>query len=278
MVVEIPAYWKEQRDWRRSRCDVLVGQCACGRIHSIQENWVKEQLRLHGAVILNLPQPEGADVSEPETPVSPTMRRSRDNVFGVDPNISRQAEDRLVRSNSSPTMPSNGTWWADPSLARAPAAIPSLDMTPYENLDLPIEFQERVDNAEGAMEGCGCTACESRREAERERCLREWVQTAQMVRDSLDAEDADAWARDNCNEQGQVPLFCDCTDCCNTRLQARNTNRSAAPSSDVQPSFRLRRGSSNGEFIEDESSVMQTAMANFTRAAPTSPRYIPDSE
>lgn len=244
MVVEIPGYWKEHRNWRRSRCDVLVGQCTCGRIHSIQENWVKEQLNRHGAVILNLPQPEGADVSE-----SPPRRMpSRDELIGIPSD--RQSETRMHRVGVSR---SNESWWGNrPELQRdSLPPIPSdVDVTPFEDWALPIEFQERVDNADGAMVGCDCTTCATRREVERQGALKEWVGTAQMIRDTLDQGDADAWSRDNCNERGQAPLFCDCSDCCTTRLRSQDTENTR------QDGLQSIRGTQNYEVSgnRDESS------------------------
>lgn len=250
MVVEIPAYWKECRNWRRSRCDVLVGQCTCGRIHSIQENWVSEQLNRHGAVILNLPQPEGADVSESSPrPNRQNSRWSRDEVMEIRPQPSiGRSEDRMQRVGRSS---SNTSWWSDDAEVVSRGSLPRLasnvDVTPYENWVLPIEFQEGVDNAYGVMSGCDCTTCESRRETERQHALQEWVQTSQMIRDSLDQSEADAWSRDNCNEVGQAPMFCDCADCCATRLRLRSQDTENTRQTVPQSRYGFSGMNSNGD-------------------------------
>jgi hypothetical protein len=267
MVVEIPTYWKEHRNWRRGRCDVLVGRCACGRIHSIQETWVTDQLARHGAVILNLPQPEGADVSEsPPSPNRPNLHLSRDEVVEARVSFNRQSEDRIHRVG----MPaSNSSWWGEggtrltsspsspsPPSPPSPPTHSNVDVTPYEDWALPIELQEGVDNAEGVMGDCLCTTCGSRREVERQRALQEWVQTAQMVRDSLDLADSDNWSRDNCNEQGQAPMFCDCDDCCATRLRSRTTGdtRQTVPPPVLSNQARLiAHARSEGQFWSTES-------------------------
>lgn len=268
MVVEIPAYWKECRNWQRSRCDVLVGQCTCGHIHSIQENWVKEQLNRHGAVILNLPQLEGADVSEsPPRPNSQSqLSRMRGGVVDIRPN--HQAEDRTHRIG---TPSSNGSWWGDDETESQRGTFsqstPDVDVTSYEDWALPIELQEGVDNADGAMVGCDCTTCTTRREVERQGALQEWVKTSQMIRDSQDPSDADAWSRDNCNEAGQAPLFCDCADCCATRLRLRSQDTENTCQS--VPQLVLSNQSRYGFTVslgEDESTELRSIIADIAHA------------
>jgi len=239
MVVEIPGYWKQGWNWNRTRCDVLVGKCACGRTHSIQESWVRSLLQMHVAVILNLPQSEDADV-EPE--VSPTSRTTYPRVAEGRPVSQRQSEDRITRVGGlSPHPRSIGQWWAEPYTAeprsteprspeprspeprstepRAPEYAAPVSITEYADMSLPTEYQERVDNAEGAMAGCACSACENRRNQARARIMQHWASQAQMVRDTLDEEDVSGWGILNCNEVGEVPSFCNCVSCCSYRLE-----------------------------------------------------------
>lgn len=55
--VPMPRYWKKPEYHRY--CDVLVGSCACGETHKVNERWVVDLLKDHGAKIL------GCDTDEP---------------------------------------------------------------------------------------------------------------------------------------------------------------------------------------------------------------------
>lgn len=69
--VLIPRYWIKPRGYEC--CNVLSGQCDCGRIHAANERWVLTMLRQHESKIVGCPEIE-------QTPVEDNC--SRDEIRG----------------------------------------------------------------------------------------------------------------------------------------------------------------------------------------------------
>jgi hypothetical protein len=55
--VFMPRYWKKPEF--HECCNTLVGDCSCGKTHKVNERWIVELLKAHGAKIL------GCETNEP---------------------------------------------------------------------------------------------------------------------------------------------------------------------------------------------------------------------
>jgi hypothetical protein len=54
--IAMPKYWTKIRN--HGNCDTLIGRCACGEVHTIEEEWVHQLLAAHGAHLIGYEVPE----------------------------------------------------------------------------------------------------------------------------------------------------------------------------------------------------------------------------
>lgn len=195
MVVEIPGYWKQGRNWEHSRCDVLVGQCTCGRTHATSERWVKNLLDKHRAVILNMPEVEA---SAPEPERASRRRSSR-------PSPSRPQTSRPRTRDAVPTP--EGQW---------------TDIIRNGQMDLPVSVRQALETGDDFMPGCDCSDCERQRETSIESVTSAWVRESMSMAQADPSPERSRWETENINEAGQLPGWCNCDSCVGTRLHARN--------------------------------------------------------
>lgn len=71
--VRIPRYWNKSVS--HSRCDTLVGRCACGRTHNGTEDWIMQMLSDHNTVIEGIP----SSPNLPKTTAPPSRDRAQRN-------------------------------------------------------------------------------------------------------------------------------------------------------------------------------------------------------
>lgn len=209
MVVEVPGYWKQGRNWERPRCDVLVGQCTCGRTHATSERWVKNLLNKHRAVILNMPEVEASE-PDPE-------RASRSR--------SRSRSRSQTRSRESRSRAPNISQWVEDSTNRIDAdqAVEELVTDVIAGrLALPTGLQEQMDNNSSGMQGCDCSDCEGRRERDLVGTARTWIQDSLAMSQAPPSQVRSEWECRNCNDVGQLPGWCNCDSCLETRLHRLN--------------------------------------------------------
>lgn len=211
LVVEIPGYWKQCRRWnsRRTNCDVLVGKCSCGTVHTPRATWVKNLLNMHGAVILNMPP-----VAPPSRPARPTR---------VEPMYSFTPSGRGTPGPARiPPASDNPRERHHPpvDLGRELNLTDLMVHDPYlGELRLPAEAYTDLRPVET---GCDCVACE-RQTTTNTGLLRE--RADRWVSRSVDAWSSDPvanflWAVGNCNADGAVPGWCNCPSCCSARLNS----------------------------------------------------------
>lgn len=55
--VPMPRYWKKPYEHRQ--CNMLIGDCECGKTHKINERWIVDLLAVHNTQVL------GCDTTEP---------------------------------------------------------------------------------------------------------------------------------------------------------------------------------------------------------------------
>ena len=212
MVVEIPGYWKQGRNWERPRCDVLVGQCVCGRTHATSERWVATLLTKHRAVILNMPEVE-ATASAPEPPRS--RRSSR-------PGSSRRRS--RPRASAPRVTESSGTWVREPEMPQAdtdPAIAQLVDDVVAGEMALPPEVQTRLSNSDATMPNCDCSDCEHLRERELVEAARAWVRESVDMSQASPCRERSEWEVEHSNALGYLPGWCNCDSCLSGRVRAR---------------------------------------------------------
>lgn len=61
----MPKYWKKPS--MRLECDTLIGRCACGRTHTVEEEWVHKLLAAHCAHLVGVEIPTRFKNIEPES-------------------------------------------------------------------------------------------------------------------------------------------------------------------------------------------------------------------
>ena len=205
MVVEIPGYWKQGRNWERPRCDVLVGRCSCGRTHTANQGWVKYLLVKHGAVILNMPS-----VEEPNQPELPSQEEiNREVTRQVELERPRRIYPLDSRWSESVHHVEDDITGENERFEEYLAAIMEGRMT------LPQEAEERIHAS--ASPECDCSECDRIRRETRCSVAIDWIRDCRMVMETGGSA-ARQWGIEHCNADGYLPYWCNCHSCRQQRL------------------------------------------------------------
>jgi hypothetical protein len=138
----------------RTKCDMLVGPCACGGVHQEHDEWVRQMLGDNDAAIeaLTLAPEENGAVLIPRYWLRPRGHERCTVLSG------RCACGRRHAANER---------WVVDMLQQHSAKIvgcASIDSPPIG--DVPNEINE-YDDAGGATVGCPCETCQHRRQSAR---------------------------------------------------------------------------------------------------------------
>ena len=204
MVVEIPGYWKQIRNWEYTSCDVLVGKCVCSRTHRAGTSRVQKLLKRHQAVILNMPP------QKTKTKSKKTKLKKAFDEFIHDESTQLDISESQVESRSNQPLTDLET--------------ENYLVNEYGNrMELPESSQRAIENVSAE---CDCSACQRLQEDTRRRLAREWVGASIDMSNALDRNVAKRWAARNCNTAGELPGWCNCASCTGARRDTRDRDSS----------------------------------------------------